>query len=102
MNPNKKDSYNLNYIAHLKYVNYIIKSNYNNIISCGEDGLIKIWPVINNDFINKEIKIEDNKPNKIIDINITPLLEYKVDCKDKKKIEKNGQYKRRPNFSSFF
>ena len=64
MNPNKKNSYILNYIAHLKYVNYIIKSNYNNIISYGEDGLIKIWPVINNDFINKEIKIEDNKLNK--------------------------------------
>ena len=85
MNPNKKDSYNLNYTAHIKYVNYIIKSNYNNIISCGEDGFIKIWPVINNDFINKEIK---NEENKIIDINLKPLLEYEVECKDTKKIEK--------------
>ena len=88
MNPNKKDSYNLNYNAHLKYVNYIIKSNYNNIISCGEEGLIKIWPVINNDFINDIIKNESNKANKIIDINLQPILEYKVESKDKKKIEK--------------
>ena len=88
MDPNKKDSYNLNYIAHIKYVNYIIKSNYNNIISCGEEGLIKIWPVINNDFINDIIKNESNKANKIIDINLQPILEYKVETKDKKKIEK--------------
>ena len=88
MDPNKKDSYNLNYIAHIKYVNYIIKSNYNNIISCGEEGLIKIWPVINNDFINDIIKNESNKANKIIDINLQPILEYKVESKDKKKIEK--------------
>ena len=88
MDPNKKDSYNLNYIAHIKYVNYIIKSNYNNIISCCEEGLIKIWPIINNDFINDIIKNESNKANKIIDINLQPILEYKVESKDKKKIEK--------------
>ena len=50
--------------------------------------MIKIWPIINNDFINKEIKIEENKVNKIIDINLIPLLKYKVECKDKKKLEK--------------
>ena len=33
MNPNKTNSYNINYTAHIKYVSYIIKSNYNNIIS---------------------------------------------------------------------
>ena len=50
--------------------------------------MIKIWPIINNDFINKEIKIEENKVNKIIDINLITLLKYKVECKDKKKLEK--------------
>ena len=88
MNPNKKDSYNINYIAHIKYVNCIIKSNLNNIISCGDDGVIKIWPVIDNDFINRELKNEDVEAFKVIDVNLIPLFEYKNENKDMKKIEK--------------
>ena len=52
MNLLKKDSYMINFSAHIKYVNCMMKSNYDNLISCGEDGIIKIWPLINNDFIN--------------------------------------------------
>lgn len=88
MNPNNKDSYNMNYIAHLKYVNCIVKSNTNNIISCGDDGSIKIWPLINEDFIEKELKKEEVETFKIIDVNLTPLLEYRNENKDMKKIEK--------------
>ena len=46
--------------------------------------MIKIWPIINNDFINKEIKIEENKVNKIIDINLIPSPKHKVELKIKK------------------
>ena len=69
MNPNKRDSYNLNFIADLKYVNCMIKSSSNNLISIGNDGFIKIWPLIDDEFIDKEIKKEDNDKIKIIDDN---------------------------------
>ena len=88
MNPNKKDSFNLNYIAHIRYVNCITKSNTNNIISCGDDGFIKIWPIINEDFINKQFKKGGVETSKIIDINLTPLLTFTNENKDLKKIEK--------------
>lgn len=88
MNPNKKDSYNINYIAHIKYVNCIIKSSSNNIISCGDDGLIKIWPNINDDFINKELEKEEGEKFKIIDVNLTPLIQYSNENKELKKIER--------------
>ena len=88
MNPNKKDSYNINFIAHLKYINCIIKSNTNNIISCGDDGYIKIWPLIGNDFINNELKNEEVEKVKIIDVNLNPLLQYTNEYKEMKKIQK--------------
>lgn len=88
MNPNKKDSYNINFIAHIKYINCITKSNSNNIISCGNDGYIKIWPLIDNDFINKELKNEEVAKVKIIDVNLNPLLQYTTETKEMKKIQK--------------
>jgi len=48
--------------AHSKAVNWIIKSNKNNIISCGDDGLIKIWPIITDSYINQQLML--NKPKK--------------------------------------
>ena len=88
MNPNKRDSYNLNFIADLKYVNCMIKSSSNNLISIGNDGFIKIWPLIDDEFIDKEIKKEDNDKIKIIDVNLKPLLEFKDETKEIKKIER--------------
>jgi hypothetical protein len=82
MNPNKMDSYNLNFIADLKYVNCMIKSSPNNLISIGNDGFIKIWPLIDDEFIDKEIKKEDNDKIKIIDVNLKPLLEFKDETKE--------------------
>ena len=35
------------FIGHEKGVNYIIKTSINNLISCGDDSQIKIWPKIN-------------------------------------------------------
>ena len=72
MNLLKKDSYIINFSAHIKYVNCMMKSNYDNLISCGEDGIIKIWPLINNDFINfnlKKGKEEIIKSMKVNDVN---------------------------------
>ena len=91
MNLLKKDSDMINFSAHIKYVNCMMKSNYDNLISCGEDGTIKIWPLINNDFINfnlKKGKEEIIKSMKVIDVNLIPLLEYSNEYNDMKKIEK--------------
>lgn len=93
MNPNKRDSYNLNFIADLKYVNCMIKSSSNNLISIGNDGFIKIWPLIDDEFIDKEIKKEDNDKIKIIDVNLKPLLEFKDETKEIKKIERMVNFK---------
>ena len=90
MNPFKKDSFMLKFTAHIKYVNYMMKSNSNNLISCGDDGIIKIWPLIDNDFINSNLNKgkDDVKSTKIIDINLEPLLKYSNEHNDMKKLEK--------------
>ena len=55
----------LKFIGHKGGVNFINKTKNNNLISCGEDSMIKIWPVINEqDFKKEEIK---------------PILEIKTD-----------------------
>ena len=85
--------------AHQNYVNCIIKSNHNNIISCGNDG-IKIWPIINQEFFQK-YKINKNETKnflkKAIEIkninntqqkNIEPLFILKYLNNDMKKIHK--------------
>ena len=77
-----------NFSAHIKFVNWIIKSNKNNIISCGYDGLIKIWPIIDDKFILKDLTnlksnhIERNK------IKLEPIYEYKYENKEMKEIIK--------------
>ena len=89
---------NIKFKAHLNNVNCIIKSNKNNIISLGDDGIIKIWPVITKNFLTEGKKyfniVEEKKENiktygarKIININLIPLYEYKS-SKDLSKIFK--------------
>ena len=46
------------FIGHEKGVNYIIKTSTNNLISHGDDSLIKIWPIINEEN-NKEGSIKN-------------------------------------------
>ena len=70
--------------AHSKALNWIIKSNKNNIISCGDDGLIKIWPIITNSYINQIYIL--NKTNKYgnlfdedIETKLVPIYESKFE-----------------------
>ena len=90
MSPFTKDSYILNFTAHIKYINCMMKANCNNLISSGDDGFIKIWPLIDTEFINLNLKKGKNdiKSNKVIDINIEPILKYSNEYKDMKKLEK--------------
>ena len=48
---------NIYFEAHFKAVNWLIKSNKNNIISCGYDDLIKIWPIITDNYISQQQKL---------------------------------------------
>ena len=81
--------------AHSKAVNWIIKSNKNNIISCGDDGFIKIWPIITNSSINQKQKL-DNLNNKMkflkfsrnIYANLIPIYEYQFENLKLAKIKK--------------
>ena len=90
MSPFTKDSYILNFTAHIKYINCMMKANCNNLISSGDDGFIKVWPLIDTEFINLNLKKGKNdiKSNKVIDINIEPILKYSNEYKDMKKLEK--------------
>ena len=90
MSPFKKDSYMLNFTAHIKYVNCMMKTKSNNLISNGDDGFIKIWPLIDNEFIDFNLKNgkKNIKLNKVIDINVEPILKYSNEYKDMKKLVK--------------
>ena len=66
----------LKFIGHKGGVNFINKSTNNNLISCGEDSMIKIWPLINEqDYMNNKKEEE-----------IKPILEIKTDESLKKLI----------------
>ena len=90
MSPFTKDSHILNFTAHIKYINCMMKANCNNLISSGDDGFIKVWPLIDTEFIDLNLnKVKkDIKSNKVIDINIEPILKYSNEYKDMKKLEK--------------
>ena len=66
---NNLNENNIFFKAHSKAVNWIIKSNKNNIISCGNDYLIKIWPIITESYINQQQKLynlNNNMNNKYL------------------------------------
>ena len=74
LNSNKKI---LCFDAHSKKINWITQSNNGNIISCSDDFLIKIWPILNNKNIN-QLKPELSKTQKI---ELSALYEYKTEQK---------------------
>ena len=70
----KKPKVNVtNFKAHSENVNWIIKTQKKYLISCGDDGYLKIWPII-------------NEKTNILDIK--PLYSYTLDIQEIKKIEK--------------
>ena len=75
-----KNIINISFKAHSEIVNWILKTNDNHLISSGNDGYIKIWPIIDE-------KIFENVKDKSI-ININPLYEYNIDIKETKDIQK--------------
>jgi len=81
--------------AHLKNVMWIIKSNKNNIISCGDDGLFKIWPIITKNFllniktnIPEEKDLKSYKNKKVKEISLNPIYQTKFEHKDIFRIKK--------------
>ena len=87
--------------AHLKNIYSMIKSNKNNIISIGDDGFIKIWPVITRCLLlesKKKFDIENQNKNKStlisstiykkIEIKLNPLFKIDFYYKEQMKIEK--------------
>ena len=85
MNLNNMNVYSFK--AHDINVGWIIKSNTNNIISAGSDGIIKIWPKINQDFLSENKDIIKSQTN-IYNINLEPIYEYKSEIKDMSNIKK--------------
>ena len=79
------------FAAYNNYTEYIIKSNINNIISYGDDKLIKIWPFIDRKYINeireKNLNKEDNKQNyfkeKEIAIYLNPIFTYNLESQER-------------------
>ena len=70
--------------AHTKNIEYITKSNMNNIISFGNDKKIKIWPIIDENYLarikEKNINLDNCKKitfkEKEMEINLNPIFEY--------------------------
>ena len=96
-NLNNLNKEKISFNAHFKVANWIIKSNTNNLISCGNDGIIKIWPAFNEKFFleEKNFSINTDKDNlkkyniknmKIINLNA--LYEYKSQNVEMKNIIK--------------
>ena len=75
-----KNVINISFKAHSESVNWILKTKDNYLISFGNDGYIKIWPIIDE-------KIFEYVKDKAI-ININPLYEYNIDIKETKDIQK--------------
>jgi len=80
---NNLNNNNIFFQAHSKSVNWIIKSNKNNIISCGNDGLIKIWPIITDNYISQQQKLfnlnkNKNEIYKKNRVNLIPFCEFKL------------------------
>ena len=75
--------------AHKENVNWIIKTNKNNLISYGGDGIIKLWPAIP-DNIFEEIgqSKKDEKNSNLINYAIYPIICYKSELNDMKSIKK--------------
>jgi len=84
----KKEFYTFK--AYDKNIEYIIKSSTNNIISIGDNNIIKIFPKIERNMLSevrdKNINIEDNKTinykEKEISFNLVPLIEYNLEIKE--------------------
>ena len=85
--------------AHIKYIYSMIKSDSNNIISIGDDGLIKVWPLIKKfmlletkkkfDIENKnKVKFYYNNTYKTIELNLNPIFSINYELKLNQKIEK--------------
>ena len=85
--------------AHLKNVYSIIKTDKNNIISIGDDGLIKIWPIITKYFLletKKKYDIENKNKfkfyphniNKTIQLYLKQIFSVNYEYKTSMKIEK--------------
>ena len=89
--------------AHLEDVNWVIKSDKNNLISLGKDRMFKIWPIIdrvllnniktNDEFLNKNIdnNIKVNNLNTLSEcklFNLNPLYQYYFENEEMKNITK--------------
>ena len=85
--------------AHIKYIHSMIKSDSNNIISIGDDRLIKVWPLIkkfmlleakkNYDIENKnKVKFYYSYTYKKIELNLNPIFKINYDFELNPKIEK--------------
>ena len=94
---NKSNKEIFHFKAHQNYVNWIIKTNHNNLISCGNDA-IKIWPIINEEFFKKNnINIKKKNYLRVAVIDkyknnnntiINPIFTFKYIDEDMKNIYK--------------
>ena len=84
---NKSEKEIYKFKAHARNIEYIIKSHINNIISFGNDKKIKIWPIIDANYLagmkDKNINLDKAKKirfqEKEIEINLNPIFEYNLE-----------------------
>ena len=76
----KNNKITISYKAHSGNVKSIIKTQDNHLISCGNNGYIKIWPIFDDNIFK-------NLENNTI-INVKPLFEFYIYIKEIKDIQK--------------
>ena len=75
--------------AYNDQVSWIIKSSSQNLITCGDDGILKIWDLIpDNIFSIIDKNKTDNKNPNLINYELNPIFEYKIELNDIKNIKK--------------
>ena len=75
---NNKNKLSMHFKAHTENVSWLFQSQDNHLISCGNDGYIKIWPIFDENYL---ANVENNS-----NLEIKPLYEFNTEIKDIQKM----------------
>ena len=79
----------ISFKAHNEQVSWIIKSSKNNLITCGDEGVVKIWNLIPENLFSIIDKTKTEPKNQyIINYDLNPIYEYKIELNEIKNIKK--------------
>ena len=75
---NNKNKLSMHFKAHTENVSWLFQTQDNHLISCGNDGYIKIWPIFDENYL---ANVENNS-----NLEIKPIYEFNTEIKDIQKM----------------